>query len=234
MFKIKSLALSFLVIGLVALPLSAGPIHWTFDNASSSSTGTAGIGFHDSTVLTGSFDYDAGVGALGTYSNVHITTTGGSIIPSTSTWFINSPADDCCSDNSFVYFVNADPASNPDLTAVGGGGPHSNPAFAINLALSGPMPTTIAVGTTIFSINLFDGTNPQEGYCVTAECGAIDTSVGPPASPTTYTTDANAHIWATRAPDVVTGDAPEPATFLLAGTMLLAIGIFRKKLAVRS
>jgi hypothetical protein len=85
--------------------------------------------------------------------------------------------------------------------------------------------------------------SPTAGYCVNFECSAVDTSLAPttdagtPADAILAQTNSSAnHIWA--AADLLqqpsTSATPEPATFLLAGSMLIAIGAFRKKFVSRN
>ena len=212
----KRFALAVLACSAIALPLSATPLTWTFDDSSPTSTGSAGIHFADGSVLAGSFTFDADIGALGTFSGLSVTTAGGSVVPVGSNWFINQRPDDCCSDSFAVFLVSADPSVFPDLTNVNG-----QPAFSIPLNLISGMTSAGGIST----INFSDGTfGPEEGPCFDAECGFISANN---LAATTFLLDTNAHIWATA--DIGPGDAPEPSTFILGGSVLLALGSFRRR-----
>jgi len=128
MVSIKRVILGIVASGISLMPLGATPVTWTLDDASPTSTGTAGITFADNTVLTGSFVFDSGNGAspVWTFSSASLTTSGGSIIPSGS-WFVNANPSDCCADEGFLFLVSADPNTNPDLSALSGGAPQFPP-----------------------------------------------------------------------------------------------------------
>ncbi len=259
--NIKKIALSLIAVSAIAVPLSAQPITWTFDDATSSSMGTAGILLSDGSTLTGSFDYacDAGNGgtcdgvgssnSLGSFSNVSISVSGGAIIPTGQTWYILQNADDSASDNQSIFFVNYNPATVADGTNVSGGtcpdGAATNacdPGYVISLSIfndpqiSGASPTSVGMDDSggLYAINF--GAPPQSGYCVNSECSAVNTS-GTYASQLTTAADTTGHIWANAyvAPPPPTGPStPEPATMALAGSALLALGFARRKLASRS
>jgi len=252
---IKNLALLLTASGIIAIPMSAGTVTWTFDDASATSTGTAGIKLSDNSILTGSFDYtcnsglstscdgSGGPGSLGTFSNVNISVTGGSIIPTSQTWYINQPVDDSGADNQSIFLVNYNPATVADGTNVSGAAcPDGNapnacdPGYLIALSITNdPQIFSLSDGMNdnggVYLIN--SSVPPQSGYCVTAECTAVNTSTGFYAGALTNPTEASGHIWANAYVAPTPGDAPEPATMALAGSALLALGFLRRKFASR-
>jgi hypothetical protein len=104
---------------------SAAPVTWTLN----------GVTFQDGATASGSFVYDA---TTNTYSNVNITTSGGTILPGASYAFVCTPP--CGNDQpapQLVLFLTAAPASNQTgLTGLGlvfFGGLTDPPAKAIPL-----------------------------------------------------------------------------------------------------
>lgn len=253
--------LAFLIAATVAIPASAETILWTFDDTTASSMGNAGVKLSDGSTLTGSFDYtcnsgyggncdNAGApGPLGTFSNVNVNVSGGSIIGAGQTWYILQNADDSGSDNQSIFLVNYNPATTPDATAIAGAGnciagnPSNacDPGYVIALSISNDpqIISSAAVGMDdsggVYLLN--NGAPPQGGYCVNVECGAVNSSTAPVNFLQYQTTenDPTGHIWASAyvPPPPPTSGTPEPATMALAGSALLALGFVRRKFSAK-
>lgn len=271
MRSLNILIAGIIASGVMALPMSAAAITWTFDNASASSTGTAGIALSDGTNISGSFAFDAeggptntgfgNLGApppnnLGAFSAVDLTVTPGTILSgitgASGSWYIMQTPDDTTSDAGNIYLVDQNPALHTDLSDQTGSGAYvivlNLQQLMADLGATPPGPATTSIPffaspqaiTTPGDPNIPNDAYAEGGYCDVADCSSIDTSVGAAFEAVTYQTTFDQdnesvpnfnHIWATNPPAVVVGGSPtpEPATFLLAGSMLVAIGAFRKK-----
>jgi hypothetical protein len=260
MFKMNDCRQAILMMCLAALPASAGPISWVFSGTGagggvsftdgSSLTGSflynadvnctesgcspqnnvADFGLFTSlnVSVTGySGPPSTTVGKSGGSSN---STTGGSIIPTGVTWYINTnsvdtidPNGDCCADSLDIWLVDANPslAANVDLTDVGGlAGPGNNPAFELQLDLEAPM--TDSGGTILIAAG------SEAGVCATAGCGEVFLA----GSTTTKRNQEIIDPPFLAGSDDPGGPVPEPGSLLLFGSGLLTgVGILRRKFA---
>jgi len=243
---------------------------WTFTSTGAGNTTAIALG--DGSTLAGSFTFDASAnGGDGTYGQPSLALSNPAVFNGTTspqagslTWYINdnglgaaSASDDfCCSDNQYVYLINANPATNSDLThvagysnaAAGAGGGNDDAAYEIQLVLGTAMqditPPLVGSTTVFIPIVGFDG-NPadlnygsgsQQGFCdpgaFAQECAQVNGSAG--ASFFGITGDSGSNqigIWATvdALPPVTSGSGtPEPATFVMLGSGMLALGFARR------
>jgi hypothetical protein len=236
--SVKALILGVLISGVSVLPLSAGLVTWTFGGSGNSGASVDWYFGSDPTqnvinTLSGTFVYDADVPSFSNPASVTITGNGTLcttticpsneyVIPTGQTWFVLESQ----SSASAIELVNVDPtlAANSDLTDVGGtSGTGNNRAFAIQLSINGIM--TDAGGTLPLPVDQGDA-----GYCSDIACASVITTAatGNPAS--LFMTDPLANISA-QAFVPNTSGTPEPATFVLAGSVLLGLGLVRRKLA---
>jgi len=273
-------SLSILIAGIVAsgvmaLPMSAGNITWTFDDTSASSNGTAGITLSDNTNISGSFVFNADGGptnncsgnlgfnpsgcppppTIGSFVSASLTVTPGStlagITGDSGAWYIMQTPNgvqngyDTTSDAENIFLVDQNPLLNPDLSDGTGSG-----AYVIVLNLQDLMTDLLpAYPQSYTSIGMVDSPGPitsppdqsapqfaQAGYCVNADCSEIDTSAGNPYNSVLYLTNTDDHIWAADPLGQAPGGpgTPEPGTFFLGGSVLLAVGMFRKRILPRS
>jgi IPTL-CTERM motif len=110
-----------------------------------------GVTFQDGATASGSFDYDANTN---TYSNVNITTTGGTILPGATYAFVCTPP---CTNNQptsqLALFLTTTPASD------------QTNQFGLGLVFAAPL-------TTVFkAVPLAVGV---EATCTGTTCGALD------------------------------------------------------------
>jgi hypothetical protein len=157
--------------------------------------------------------------------------TGGSIIPTGVTWYVNTnsvdtidPSGDCCADSLDIWLVDANPslAANVDLTDVGGlAGPGKNPAFELQLDLEAPMAD--GGGTILIAGGSY------AGVCATPGCGEIFLAGSTTTNNNQEIIDPPITVDNSQGPD---GPVPEPGSLLLFGSGLLTgAGILRRKVA---
>ena len=240
----KSTIIVFALGVLSCLPLSAANVTWTFGTTSPT---LSYLNNQDGSTLTGSFVYDAATGTYGLFGDLSsVFTTAGTgsgdptvppgfsnpsnpgnsypVIPTSSTWWVDQRgAVGCCSFQNQITLVNVDPnlPVNADLSG----------AIGIGIVLHSAM-TDLAPSTTVYIGLDF----MIAGTCITTNCDVWNSSVGFPIvndvtlNAPVYDINDNfvsgSYITAT---SVAQDPVPEPATFVLAGVALLAVGLARRK-----
>ena len=185
-FAVIFAAIAFTVGGV--LPVSATPLTWNIN-----------VSLEDGTSATGSFVFDA---ATTNFSNLSLTTSGGTIVPSINTWVFNTVSP--LGEQNAGIFTGFQAVDSAGTNLVGA---HAIDLFGVGIGLM-----TDAAGT--LNLNHLDG-----GTCKTADCAFIDFQF-PIAFSGTGTFTANA----------VT-DVPEPLTASIFGLGIAGMIAVRRKSA---
>lgn len=141
--RFKRIGALALVGTLLSVAAQATPLVWTLDQVS----------YGDGTVLTGSFTFDA---ATTTFSGLSITTSGGSTVPSTSSWAFNTLAGGVLRNGGGVTGFAAVDAFSANLTGAHG------------LSLYSTLGPLMTDAGGIIDLSFF-----RLGTCVNSDCSAL-------------------------------------------------------------